>query len=74
MSNTKGSSSISLQFAVELAGLLQHPAPKEWKAVAENIKIPFDQELQYHPEFDGYTKGSFSTFLPLRIIKYIQFS
>lgn len=49
---------VSLQFAVELAELLQHPAPKEWKEVAENIKIPFDQELQYHPEFDGYVKGS----------------
>ncbi|XP_047189446.1 protein-glucosylgalactosylhydroxylysine glucosidase isoform X1 [Scophthalmus maximus] len=47
----------SLQFAVELADLLQHPAPKEWKEVAEHIKIPFDQESQYHPEYDGYIKG-----------------
>lgn len=47
----------SLQFAVELADLLQHPAPKEWKDVGEQIKIPFDQESQYHPEFDGYVKG-----------------
>ncbi|KAM7414708.1 hypothetical protein PAMA_019493 [Pampus argenteus] len=47
----------SLQFAVELADLLKHPAPKEWQAVAEHIKIPFDQESQYHPEYDGYIKG-----------------
>ncbi|XP_039665978.1 protein-glucosylgalactosylhydroxylysine glucosidase [Perca fluviatilis] len=47
----------SLQFAVELADRLQHPAPKEWKEVAEHLKIPFDQEAQYHPEFDGYIKG-----------------
>ncbi|XP_029378965.1 protein-glucosylgalactosylhydroxylysine glucosidase [Echeneis naucrates] len=47
----------SLQFAVELADILQHPAPKEWKDVAEHIKIPFDQESQYHPEFDGYIKN-----------------
>uniref|UniRef100_A0A7N8Y178 Protein-glucosylgalactosylhydroxylysine glucosidase n=1 Tax=Mastacembelus armatus TaxID=205130 RepID=A0A7N8Y178_9TELE len=47
----------SLQFAVELAGLLQHPAPKEWQEVADNIKIPFDEKLQYHPEYDGYIKG-----------------
>ncbi|XP_037624479.1 protein-glucosylgalactosylhydroxylysine glucosidase [Sebastes umbrosus] len=47
----------SLQFAVELANLLQHPAPKEWQEVAEHLKIPFDQESQYHPEFDGYNKG-----------------
>ncbi|KAM8891752.1 protein-glucosylgalactosylhydroxylysine glucosidase isoform 2-T2 [Spinachia spinachia] len=47
----------SLQFAVDLADLLQHPAPKEWQEVAQNLKIPFDEEAQYHPEFDGYVKG-----------------
>ncbi|TNN87016.1 Acid trehalase-like protein 1 [Liparis tanakae] len=47
----------SLQFAVDLADLLQHPAPKEWQEVAEHLKIPFDEESQYHPEFDGYNKG-----------------
>lgn len=49
--------SFSLQFAVELASLLQHPAPTEWQHVAEHLKIPFDKESQYHPEYDGYTKG-----------------
>lgn len=48
---------LSLQFAVELAEVLQHPVPDQWKQVAEHIKIPFDQESQYHPEFDGYIKG-----------------
>lgn len=48
---------LSLLFAVELASRLQHPAPKEWQQVAENLKIPFDEESQYHPEYDGYTKG-----------------
>lgn len=57
--NTEGFSFVSLQFAVELATLLQHPAPKEWQEVAELLKIPFDQESQYHPEFDGYVKGLF---------------
>lgn len=47
----------SLQFAVEVADLLQHPVPKEWKEVAEHMKIPFDEESQYHPEYDGYVKG-----------------
>lgn len=57
-SNTKCFSLVSLQFAVELASLLQHPAPKEWKEVAERLKIPFDHEAQYHPEYDGYIRGS----------------
>lgn len=56
-SNPKSFSFFSLQFAVELAALLQHPAPKEWQEVAERLKIPFDQESQYHPEYDGYIKG-----------------
>uniref|UniRef100_A0A3B5N0B3 Protein-glucosylgalactosylhydroxylysine glucosidase n=1 Tax=Xiphophorus couchianus TaxID=32473 RepID=A0A3B5N0B3_9TELE len=46
-----------LQFAVELADLVQHSAPKEWQEVAERIEIPFDQELQYHPEYDGYKQA-----------------
>lgn len=57
--NTHSFSFVSLQFAVELADLLQYPAPKEWKDVAEQIKIPFDEESQYHPEYDGYVKGEF---------------
>lgn len=28
------------------------------KDVADKIYIPFDPVLQYHPEFDGYQKGS----------------
>ncbi|XP_037538885.1 protein-glucosylgalactosylhydroxylysine glucosidase [Nematolebias whitei] len=54
---TNAAAKLSLQFAVELAALLQHPAPKEWQEVAQRIKIPFDPESQYHPEFDGYIKG-----------------
>ncbi|XP_076847033.1 protein-glucosylgalactosylhydroxylysine glucosidase [Brachyhypopomus gauderio] len=48
----------SLLFAVELAKLLQHPAPSEWQDVADKLKIPFDPELKYHPEFDGYKRES----------------
>lgn len=48
---------ISLQFAEDLANLLHHPAPKQWREVAERLKIPFDPASQYHPEYDGYVKG-----------------
>ncbi|KAM9376474.1 protein-glucosylgalactosylhydroxylysine glucosidase [Pholidichthys leucotaenia] len=54
---TNTAAKFGLQFAVELADLLQHPVPKEWQEVAKHIKIPFDEESQYHPEFDGYIKG-----------------
>jgi hypothetical protein len=25
--------------------------------IAKHIKIPFDTEIGYHPEFDGYQQG-----------------
>uniref|UniRef100_H3DF79 Glycoside hydrolase family 65 central catalytic domain-containing protein n=1 Tax=Tetraodon nigroviridis TaxID=99883 RepID=H3DF79_TETNG len=46
-----------LQFAEDLANLLHHPAPRQWREVAERLKIPFDPASQYHPEYDGYLKG-----------------
>ncbi|KAA0724679.1 Protein-glucosylgalactosylhydroxylysine glucosidase [Triplophysa tibetana] len=48
----------SLRFALELASHLSHTPPPEWQNIADKIKIPFDPELMYHPEFDGYTKGT----------------
>ncbi|KAM9815942.1 protein-glucosylgalactosylhydroxylysine glucosidase isoform 1-T3 [Syngnathus typhle] len=54
---TNAVAKLSLQFAVELADLLKYSAPKEWQNVADNLHIPFDTQFQYHPEFEGYTKG-----------------
>ncbi|KAK2866874.1 hypothetical protein Q8A67_024991 [Cirrhinus molitorella] len=48
----------SLQFAIELSNLLGHTPPPAWQDVADKIKIPFDQELKYHPEYDGYKQGT----------------
>lgn len=42
---------------MDLARLLQHPAPSEWQEIADKLKIPYDPGLMYHPEFDGYKKG-----------------
>ncbi|XP_069757922.1 protein-glucosylgalactosylhydroxylysine glucosidase isoform X2 [Narcine bancroftii] len=47
----------SLQFATEMASHLQIEVPSEWMKIAEKIKVPFDPEKQYHPEFDGYKPG-----------------
>ncbi|XP_030055381.1 protein-glucosylgalactosylhydroxylysine glucosidase [Microcaecilia unicolor] len=47
----------SLNFAVELATQLQIHAPKIWQKIAKKIKVPFDPERKYHPEFDGYRLG-----------------
>ncbi|NP_001071193.2 protein-glucosylgalactosylhydroxylysine glucosidase isoform X1 [Danio rerio] len=48
----------SLEFAVELSALLAEVSPPAWQDVADKIKIPFDPELKFHPEFDGYKPGN----------------
>ncbi|XP_017177594.1 protein-glucosylgalactosylhydroxylysine glucosidase isoform X2 [Mus musculus] len=47
----------SLHFAAALAKDLGLPIRKQWLEVADRIKIPFDSEQNFHPEFDGYERG-----------------
>ncbi|XP_062823571.1 protein-glucosylgalactosylhydroxylysine glucosidase isoform X1 [Anolis carolinensis] len=47
----------SLNFASYLASQLHIPIPKEWKEVGEKIKVPYDKNRHYHPEYDGYCPG-----------------
>lgn len=54
---TNAVAQVSLNFAIDLAVLLQIPVPENWKEVAKKIKVPFDLEKKYHPEFDGYVAG-----------------
>lgn len=50
----------SLHFAAALAKDLGLPIPEQWLEVADKIKIPFDSEQNFHPEFDGYERGEWS--------------
>ncbi|XP_012507442.1 PREDICTED: acid trehalase-like protein 1 isoform X1 [Propithecus coquereli] len=47
----------SLRFAAALAWDLGLPVPNRWLEVADKIKVPFDLERNFHPEFDGYEPG-----------------
>ncbi|NXT71519.1 PGGHG glucosidase, partial [Chaetops frenatus] len=47
----------SLNFAADLARDLLLPVPEEWEDRARKIKMPFDEERKYHPEYDGYSPG-----------------
>ncbi|NXN03981.1 PGGHG glucosidase, partial [Sylvia borin] len=47
----------SLNFATDMARDLLLPVPEEWEDRARKIKVPFDEERKYHPEYDGYTPG-----------------
>ncbi|XP_068539805.1 protein-glucosylgalactosylhydroxylysine glucosidase isoform X3 [Anas acuta] len=45
----------SLRFAADIAQDLLIPVPEEWVECANKIKVPFDMEKKYHPEYDGYS-------------------
>lgn len=48
---------INLLFAKEAADILGKKVPKRWATIAGKMYIPFDDEHQYHPEFEGYRRG-----------------
>ncbi|NXV80791.1 PGGHG glucosidase, partial [Atlantisia rogersi] len=47
----------SLKFAADVAQDLLIPVPEEWVDRAKKVKVPFDAEKKYHPEYDGYSPG-----------------
>ncbi|NXT81415.1 PGGHG glucosidase, partial [Zapornia atra] len=47
----------SLKFAADVAQDLLIPVPEEWVDCAKKVKVPFDAEKKYHPEYDGYSPG-----------------
>ncbi|KAM9372927.1 protein-glucosylgalactosylhydroxylysine glucosidase [Phaethornis superciliosus] len=47
----------SLHFAADVARDFSVPVPEEWVDCAKKVKVPFDGEKQYHPEYDGYSPG-----------------
>jgi trehalose/maltose hydrolase-like predicted phosphorylase len=55
---TNAAARLNLLFAIEAAGRLGKATSPGWKIVSVGIKIPFDEKLRYHPEYDGYTQGT----------------
>lgn len=47
----------SLNFAADVARDFLIPVPEEWVDCAKKVKVPFDAEKKYHPEYDGYSPG-----------------
>eukprot|EP01119_Soliformovum_irregulare_P008598 TRINITY_DN21702_c0_g1_i1.p1 TRINITY_DN21702_c0_g1~~TRINITY_DN21702_c0_g1_i1.p1 ORF type:complete len:726 (+),score=154.23 TRINITY_DN21702_c0_g1_i1:209-2179(+) len=45
---------ISLEAAKRAGQVLGESTPQHWDDIAAKLKIPFDDKLQVHPEFDGY--------------------
>ena len=58
---TNAAAKLNVRFAIEAAGKLGRVPDPRWAAISgdqQGIKIPFDEKLRYHPEFDGYTQGT----------------
>eukprot|EP00116_Pleurobrachia_bachei_P002399 sb/3462661/ len=55
---TNSAARLNLEFAIEAADKLDKTPDPRWVSVVDKIKIPFDEQLRYHPEFDGYTQGT----------------
>eukprot|EP01120_Amphizonella_sp_Union-15-10_P002412 TRINITY_DN1261_c0_g1_i2.p1 TRINITY_DN1261_c0_g1~~TRINITY_DN1261_c0_g1_i2.p1 ORF type:complete len:703 (-),score=111.97 TRINITY_DN1261_c0_g1_i2:9-2117(-) len=46
--------SMSLSAATYVSRLLNEPVDPSWEQIANNLAIPFDQQLQIHLQYDGY--------------------
>jgi trehalose/maltose hydrolase-like predicted phosphorylase len=45
---------ISLEFAAAIGKKLGKNVPGNWTTIANRLKIPFDEKLQLHLEYDEY--------------------
>jgi len=48
---------LSLRAAVDACKVVGKTPGSNWSEVADQMYIPFDEKLQYHPEYAGYTQG-----------------
>lgn len=46
-----------LIFFLKCGRILNRYVPPSWAKVAAKMYIPFDEELQFHPEFDDFHNG-----------------
>lgn len=49
---------LSLSMAYELAPTVGQPRNETFRTIADNLVILLDNATQYHPEFQGYTRGT----------------
>ncbi|XP_032235851.2 protein-glucosylgalactosylhydroxylysine glucosidase isoform X2 [Nematostella vectensis] len=49
---------LNLEFALKIGKLLGQSMPSEWPSIAEKLFIPYDSRRDYHPEFEGYERGT----------------
>ena len=50
----------ALLAAHKAATLLNRTSKHHYKHYADRMYVPYDETLQYHPEYDGYVKGKYA--------------
>ncbi|XP_041461759.1 protein-glucosylgalactosylhydroxylysine glucosidase-like [Lytechinus variegatus] len=55
---TNAVAQIALRLPYYAASLLDQKLPDTWSKIADNMHIMYDQENDYHPEFEGYERGT----------------
>ncbi|XP_072035583.1 protein-glucosylgalactosylhydroxylysine glucosidase-like [Amphiura filiformis] len=56
---TNNIAKISLNLPTYAAQFINATVPKNWTNIADHMFILFDEKNQYHPEYEGYTLGTF---------------
>ncbi|WP_378733045.1 discoidin domain-containing protein [Nocardia brasiliensis] len=51
---TNAVAALALRNAARAAEILGEPAPPEWTAIADHLRMPFDAERQIFAQYDGY--------------------
>lgn len=55
---TNAVAALALRNATHAADILGEPRPPEWTAIADHLRMPFDEATQTFRQFDGYTGTS----------------
>jgi trehalose/maltose hydrolase-like predicted phosphorylase len=51
---TNAGAATALRNATRAAQILGEPAPAQWKKIADNLRMPFDEQNQVFVQYDGY--------------------
>ena len=46
---------LSIRSAIDVSTSLGLPVPANWSEIVDGLHIPFDEDRQYHPEYDTYS-------------------
>ena len=68
---TNVAASLSIHMANYTACLCGDTVPDEWYDVANKLHLMYDEEREYHPEYQGYSPGK-SQYYPYIIMYYLK--